>query len=582
MSGDSWRVSPFNIQDGFDWPEPIEIIDSTLRKTLFTAGSLTTMDGFLRIADQLALAGVRHESLNVDWAGGRAPVERQLELLRAIGARDFGFTLNVYADTLLSDGRNPQPVGMRETAELLVDLGADTLAPGIVPAPDDDARARQLDELAELFDVAGSLGVAVTITLAQAGLRDFDELVTVANRAVELGAVRLDLMDSLSSLGPEAMKVFLGRFRQRVAPVPLTMHTHDDFGLATACTIAAATAGASPDVAVGGVSYRAGFAAMEEVVLALEVLYGVRTGIDMTRLTSLARTVAEESGVPISPLKPVVGAYAFLRHMPRDVETVLRHGPDAFPPAASCVSPHLVGAEMSWVWDSLSTDAMVVALGESLGLPVSTDEASTIRAALDREVAGIRTYPRWLTSDTAIQVFCRTLAGLRTSGIERFDAADHRRAVELLYACCGWARWADRLSVQRPFGDLDALLAAAGAELARLGDDALVDLVNKHPEIGAPTDDADLPAKFSTIEQASLRITVEHGPGLADLNDRYRARFGFTYLVAADGRTLPGIVDDIAERLGNPKDAEARVARAELGKIVDLRLRRMIALLDGA
>ena len=95
-----------------------------------------------------------------------------------------------------------------------------------------------------------------------------------------IGTLRLDLMDSTSSLGPEAMKVFIRRYRSHlIRDVPVTMHVHDDFGLATAGAIAAATAGASPDVSVAGVSYRAGFAPLEEVVTSLEVLYGVDTSI---------------------------------------------------------------------------------------------------------------------------------------------------------------------------------------------------------------------------------------------------------------------------------------------------------------
>ena len=65
---------PFNfdpeVQAQFDWPKPFLLIDSTLRKTLFTAGALTSMDGFVRIAEALAEAGVKQESLNINWAGG--------------------------------------------------------------------------------------------------------------------------------------------------------------------------------------------------------------------------------------------------------------------------------------------------------------------------------------------------------------------------------------------------------------------------------------------------------------------------------------------------------------------------------
>ncbi|MFI0409187.1 2-oxo-4-hydroxy-4-carboxy-5-ureidoimidazoline decarboxylase [Actinomadura sp. 3N508] len=599
-----FRVSPFNtrpeLHEAYDWPDPFTLIDSTLRKTLFTAGTVTTIGGFLRIAEELASAGVRHESLNVDWTGGTTPPERQLELVRAVGSRDFGFTLNVFADTLLSDGTRltdgtrATAVGMRETAELLVDLGADTLAPGIVPAAS-DARARQLDELEALFEIARSLDVGVTVTVAQVGLRDLDEMVPAVNRAIELGALRIDLMDSVSSLGPEAMKVFVREFRDRLAaPVPLTMHTHDDFGLATACTLAAASAGASPDVAAGGVSYRCGFAALEEVVLALETLYGVRTGIDLSALTRLARTVAEESGLPVPPLKPVVGRYAHLRHMPRDVAAVLRGGPDAFPPPSSCVAPGMVGARLEWVWDGLGTDDMAAALAESRGETFTGEEAASVRRALDAAVAEIERYPRWLEPERVAEVTDKALADLRgrsdtvpvevtgsavEAGVQVFDGLGMRRATELAYACCGWAPWADRLVAGRPYRTWDALDEAARTGLAALPDDSLTTLVDKHPPIGATTGTADLAANFSRLEQSSLAASLMLLRELARLNASYRDHFGFTYLVAAEGRSGAELVANIRRRMENSRSRELSVAHAELTAIVRTRLRRTTAAL---
>jgi D-citramalate synthase len=415
--GSHW-VSPFNfdteVQSQFDWPKPFLLIDSTLRKTLFTAGALTSMDGFVRIAEALAEAGVKHESLNINWAGGVSPIPRELALCRTIAGRDFGFQLNVYADNFLSDGEHHQPVTARESARLLVDLGVRILAPGIVQAPSVDAQKRQMDELAEFFELGKGLGAQVTITLANVGRRDFDSLVAVSNEAIRLGTLRLDLMDSTSSLGPEAMKLFIRRYRsQLIRDVPVTMHVHDDFGLATAGAIAAATAGASPDVSVAGVSYRAGFAPLEEVVTSLEVLYGVDTGIHADRLQPLADLVAREMGIPIPPLKPLVGQYAFLRHMPGDVLACLQRGVDAFPPTSACVNPHLIGAQMTWVWDNLTTDAMARALATTLGEALSDSEVVAVRAALDGAVERMTTYPRWLTAQEATQICRETLYAFR-------------------------------------------------------------------------------------------------------------------------------------------------------------------------
>lgn len=414
----SFWVSPTNfdpeVRAQFSWPQPFTLIDSTLRKMLFTAGALTSIDGFVRVAEALGDADIKEESLNITWGGGDAPIPRELALCRAIAARDFGFRLNVYADTFLSDGQSRQPVSARESAEMLVDLGVRTLAVGIVQAPSPEAQQRQMEELAEFFAMARSLGAEVTVTLANVGRRDFDSMVEVSNAAIGHGALRLDLMDSTSSLAPEAMKLFVQRYRARLErDVPVTMHVHDDFGLATAAAIAAATAGASPDVSLGGVSYRGGFASLEEVVVSLEVLYGVDTGLRLNRIQPLADLVAAEMGLPIHHLKPLIGRSAFLRHMPGDMMGVVQQGADAFPPVGGCLNPRVIGSGMTWVWDSLSNDAMVRALAESLGERLTDAEISTLRAALDGAVMQKSAFPRWLTPEEATRIFRETLVAAR-------------------------------------------------------------------------------------------------------------------------------------------------------------------------
>ena len=125
----------------------------------------------------------------------------------------------------------------------------------------------------------------------------FAYLVDKSNEALAHGATRLELADSYSSLSPEGMKTVVRRLRSQLTrPVPLTVHIHNDFGLATAGAIAAVTAGAHPDVSVNGVSYRSGFAALEEVVVSLELLYDLRAGIDMASLQTLSQVVEEQTG----------------------------------------------------------------------------------------------------------------------------------------------------------------------------------------------------------------------------------------------------------------------------------------------
>lgn len=397
----------------FDFPAPLALLDSTLRKARYTAGATTSIDGFLRIAAALDAVGVRQESLNLDWWGDDRPSPRELELCREVLAGGFGFRTSVYTDTLLGNGAAAPLADPRDVVDLLAGMGATLMSPGIVPAPTPEAEAAQRDQLVALVEYAASAGLEFTVILAQAGRRDFAALMRSANLAAELGAVRIDLMDSTSSLGPEAMRVFVRRIRTGlVRPVPLTMHAHDDFGMATAGAIAAATAGASPDVSVNGVSYRCGFAALEEVVTALDVLYGVDTGIRTEGLQELADTVMREMGMPAPRFKAVTGEYAYLKSTPGDVLACLADGPTTFPPVSGCLHAGTVGADIRWVWDSLSTRRMARQLAVNLGYEPSDADVIRVQDALDDAVAAIEVYPRWLTPGQAEAICHETLAAV--------------------------------------------------------------------------------------------------------------------------------------------------------------------------
>ncbi|MGO4679424.1 hypothetical protein [Microbacterium sp. 2MCAF23] len=418
IDGSHW-VSPLNFEDEvtsqLDFPSPLGLIDSTLRKTAYTAGASCSIDGYLRIAAALDDAGVKDESLNLDWWGDPDPQPRELDLVREVLRGGFGFTVNVFADALLGWGDGAPGPDPRSVVDLLAEMGARVIAPGLVDAPDPAVESAQARDLENVVAYAQECGLDLTVTLANVGRRDFARMLRVVDHAVALGAVRVDLMDSTSSLSADAMRVFVRRFRAGLArPVPVTMHVHDDFGLGTAAAIAAAGAGAGPDVSVNSMSYRAGFAAMEEVVLALEVLYGVDTGIRVDRLQSLSELVSRESGVPLPGLKPVTGRYAHLKSTAIDAMLTLRDGPDVFPPVSGSVHPSVTGAEARWVWDGMSVRESARLLARALGTELDDAEVDAVKAALDAAAARRAAPTAWLEANEAADIarqIIDTLAG---------------------------------------------------------------------------------------------------------------------------------------------------------------------------
>jgi isopropylmalate/homocitrate/citramalate synthase len=154
----------------------------------------------------------------------------------------------------------------------------------------------------------------------------FDFVERLYRAVQDAGADRLVVADTVGIMTPVTFRWYLDEFVRRVRPKDFSVHCHNDFGLATANTLTAIEAGAdAPHVCVNGLGERAGNAALEEVVMALETLYGYRTGIRTDRLYELSRLVEELSGVPIAPNKALVGYNAFSHEAGIHAHGVLAH-----------------------------------------------------------------------------------------------------------------------------------------------------------------------------------------------------------------------------------------------------------------
>jgi len=154
----------------------------------------------------------------------------------------------------------------------------------------------------------------------------FDFVERLYRAVQDAGADRLVVADTVGVMTPLTFRWYLGEFQRRVRPNDLSVHCHNDLGLATANTLTAIECGArAPHVCVNGLGERAGNASLEEVVVALESLYGYRTGIRTERLYELSRLVEARSGVPIAANKALVGYYAFSHEAGIHTHGILAH-----------------------------------------------------------------------------------------------------------------------------------------------------------------------------------------------------------------------------------------------------------------
>jgi isopropylmalate/homocitrate/citramalate synthase len=159
---------------------------------------------------------------------------------------------------------------------------------------------------------AKDAGLHVSFVTEDTVRAPFDFVEKLYRDVQEAGADRLVVADTVGMMTPLTFRWYLTEFQRRVKPKDLSVHCHNDFGMATANTLTAIECGArAPHVCVNGIGERAGNAALEEVVLSLETLYGIRTGIRTEKLHDLSRLVEELSGVPVAANKALVGYNAF-------------------------------------------------------------------------------------------------------------------------------------------------------------------------------------------------------------------------------------------------------------------------------
>jgi D-citramalate synthase len=167
-----------------------------------------------------------------------------------------------------------------------------------------------LNMAVEMTEYAKSHGLIVELSGEDASRADQNYLKSVYEAGIEAGADRLCFCDTVGILTPERSYDIFRDLSQLSAPI--SVHCHNDFGMATSNTIAALRAGArEAHVTINGVGERAGNTSLEEVVMVLYSLYKYKTRIDMKGLYTTSRLVSRLSGVPVAPNKAIVGGNAF-------------------------------------------------------------------------------------------------------------------------------------------------------------------------------------------------------------------------------------------------------------------------------
>jgi len=231
----------------------------------------------------------------------------------------------------------------------------------------------------QFIEYAKEHGVFVEFSAEDATRTEMPHLEEIYRVAVDAGADVINVPDTVGVMIPRAMFSFVQEIKKAVN-VPISIHCHNDLGLATANSFAAVEAGAEQvHVCVNGLGERAGNASLEQVVLGLMALYGIKTNVKPVYLSETSDLLQRLSGVYLAPTTPIVGDNAFAHEAGIHVHGILGH-PGTYEP----ITPELVGKQRRFVAGKLSGRAAIKAMVEGMGFRPTEGQLRDIHSSVKR------------------------------------------------------------------------------------------------------------------------------------------------------------------------------------------------------
>ncbi len=341
---------------------PVNVCDTTLRDGEQAAGIVFANLEKIRIARMLDEIGVQQIEAGIPAMGG--------DEKKAV--KDIA-KLGLSASILGWNRANPADIA--HSIDCDVDSVAISMSSSDIQIEHKLMKNRQwvLDRITESIEFAKDHGLYISCNAEDASRADKDFLIQFAKTAKEAGADRVRYCDTLGILEPlrtyQDIKEIIA-----AAKVPIEMHTHNDFGMATANAVAGIQAGATfLSTTIMGIGERTGNAALEELVIAAKYILHKDTGIETARFRELAEYVARASGRVIPEWKPVVGSNCFVHEAGIHADGILKCASNY-----EIFSPESVGLERKISIGKHSGRHIVKAVLQRQGIDVDEEAAGTI------------------------------------------------------------------------------------------------------------------------------------------------------------------------------------------------------------
>ncbi len=316
----------------------VRIFDTTLRDGEQSPGATMTSAEKLEVARALARLGV-----DIIEAGFPVSSPDDLEAVRRI-AIEVGNPFGV--EGLPAHNRRPIICGLARANKNDIDKAWEAVKPAARPrihtflATSEIHMKHKLkmdpeqviERVAEMVAYARSLCDDVEFSPEDAGRSDPDFLYVVLGEAIRAGATTLNIPDTVGYTTPDEFGKLIAGIMKNTKGIDnctVSVHCHDDLGLATANTLAGIHAGArQAEVTINGIGERAGNTSLEEVVMALHTrrpIFNLNTGIDTTQIMRVSKLVSNYTSMPVQPNKAIVGANAFAHEAGIHQDGMLKH-----------------------------------------------------------------------------------------------------------------------------------------------------------------------------------------------------------------------------------------------------------------
>ena len=340
----------------------IYIVDTTLRDGEQTAGVVFANAEKVAIAEMLSELGVDQLEVGIPTMGGD-----EKRAIKNIANRNLKSSIMAWNRAVISD------------IEESIDCGVDAVAISIsvsdihIKHKLKTSREWVLENMVKSVEFAKKNGLYVSVNGEDASRADKDFLVQFMNTAKKAGADRVRYCDTVGIMEPFRLKKDI-EYLYKNTGFDIEMHTHNDFGMATANALAGTKAGANHiGVTVNGLGERAGNAALEEVIMAFKILLCHDTNFDTKMFREVSEYVSRAAGRELPPWKAIVGDNMFAHESGIHADGAIKN-----PKNYEAFDPKVVGLERQIVIGKHSGKSAIINKFKEYGIELNKEEAEGI------------------------------------------------------------------------------------------------------------------------------------------------------------------------------------------------------------